>query len=73
MQWPLVRVVERRFSIHEVISAAKQKRLLEAFGSGTAAVVAPIKALLYKCASDSDLVLWLNTLTFFLSFAAAKK
>jgi branched-chain amino acid aminotransferase len=32
----------RPFKIQEVMKAAKEKRLLEAFGAGTAAIVAPI-------------------------------
>jgi branched-chain amino acid aminotransferase len=41
-------VSERPFTIGEVVAAAQSGRLLEAFGTGTAAVVAPVKALVYK-------------------------
>ena len=41
-------VEERRISVDELISAAKDGSLEEAFGSGTAAVVSPIGTLAYK-------------------------
>ncbi len=41
-------VEERRISVDELISAAKDGSLEEAFGSGTAAVVSPIGDLYYK-------------------------
>ena len=39
------KVCERRLSIDEVLTAAKEGRLNEAFGSGTAAVISPIGEL----------------------------
>lgn len=39
---------ERRLSIDEVFQAAREGRLDEAFGTGTAAVVAPVGQLCYK-------------------------
>jgi branched-chain amino acid aminotransferase len=39
------KVSERRLPIKEITTAAKENRLIEAFGAGTAAVVSPIKAL----------------------------
>ena len=39
---------ERRLSIGEVVQAAHEGRLNEAFGTGTAAVVAPVGKLCYK-------------------------
>ena len=39
---------ERRLSIDEVVQAAHEGRLNEAFGTGTAAVVAPVGKLCYK-------------------------
>jgi branched-chain amino acid aminotransferase len=41
-------VEERRISVDELMSAAKDGTLEEAFGSGTAAVVSPIGSLSYK-------------------------
>ena len=41
-------VEERRLSVDELISAARDGSLEEAFGSGTAAVVSPIGSLYYK-------------------------
>ena len=41
-------VEERRISVDEVISAAANGRLSEAFGTGTAAVVSPVSAFVYK-------------------------
>jgi branched-chain amino acid aminotransferase len=42
------KVSERSLSIDEVISAQKQGKLNEAFGTGTAAVVSPVAKLCYK-------------------------
>jgi branched-chain amino acid aminotransferase len=41
-------VSERPVSIEEIIEAAKQGRLSEAFGTGTAAVISPVGELCYK-------------------------
>jgi len=41
-------VSERRVSIDEVIAAAKDGRLKEAFGTGTAAVISPVGLIRYK-------------------------
>jgi branched-chain amino acid aminotransferase len=41
-------VVERNVSIDEVIEAANSGALLEAFGTGTAAVISPVGTLSYK-------------------------
>jgi len=43
-----MRVVERPISIDEVFTAAKNGRLSEVFGTGTAAVVSPVSELAYK-------------------------
>lgn len=42
------KVEERKVDIHEIIAASKQGKLNEAFGVGTAAVVAPIAEIAYK-------------------------
>lgn len=42
-----VKAVKRRISIDEVVSRGKAGELLEAFGSGTAAVISPVGALRY--------------------------
>lgn len=41
-------VEERKLSIQELIAAAKEGKLSEAFGTGTAAVISPIGTLAYK-------------------------
>ncbi len=41
-------VEERRISIDEVVAAYKQGKIAEVFGTGTAAVIAPIRELNYK-------------------------
>ncbi len=43
-----MKVVERRISIDEVIEAAQDGRLKEAFGTGTATVISPIGQITYK-------------------------
>eukprot|EP00474_Spongospora_subterranea_P005765 CRZ06223.1 hypothetical protein [Spongospora subterranea] len=47
-KWGEFTVTERRFSLNEVLTAIKENRLLEAFGSGTAAIVSPIKNIHFK-------------------------
>src|SRR6187200_3567464 len=42
------KVEERPISIHEIIDAYKSGVQIEAFGSGTAATISPIKELKYK-------------------------
>ncbi|KAL2888386.1 Branched-chain-amino-acid aminotransferase, cytosolic [Ceratocystis lukuohia] len=42
------KVVERKFSIKELYEADKEGRLLEAFGSGTAAIVSPVRNISWK-------------------------
>lgn len=42
------KVSERRFPMRELAEAAKEGRLLEVFGSGTAATVSPVRAISYK-------------------------
>lgn len=45
-------VSERRYTIGEVARAADEGRLLEAFGAGTAAVVAPIRRIAWDGGVD---------------------
>ena len=45
--WGEFDVVERSFTMPELAAAIKEGRVLEAFGAGTAAVVAPVKQLHY--------------------------
>lgn len=42
------KVSERRFHMREVEEAAKEGRLMEVFGSGTAAVVSPVRSIGYQ-------------------------
>ena len=46
-----IRTEERKISIDEVVDAYDEKRITEVFGTGTAAVIAPIRELYYKGAS----------------------
>jgi len=46
-EWGL-KVSERKISIHEILDAAKNGRLMEAFGTGTAAVISPVGYITYK-------------------------
>jgi branched-chain amino acid aminotransferase len=43
-----VRISERKLRISEVVKAAKEGRLKEAFGTGTAAVIAPVGTFVFK-------------------------
>jgi branched-chain amino acid aminotransferase len=40
-----IRVREEQYTIYDVISAIKDGRMIESFGSGTAAIVSPVKAV----------------------------
>ena len=42
------KVSEREFTMREVAQAAEEGRLVEAFGTGTAAVVAPIRGISWR-------------------------
>lgn len=46
--WGDYKINERLISIDEVMTAAKNGRLKEAFGSGTAAVISPVGEIVYK-------------------------
>jgi branched-chain amino acid aminotransferase len=37
-----IKVLERRISIDEIFKTSKERKLKEAFGSGTAAVISPV-------------------------------
>jgi len=43
-----VKVTEKLISIQDVVDALKEKRMLECFGTGTAAVTHPISSITYK-------------------------
>jgi len=47
-KWKQYKVKEENFTIQDLISAAKENRILEAFGSGTAAVISPVKGIEYR-------------------------
>eukprot|EP00823_Brevimastigomonas_motovehiculus_P001168 TRINITY_DN11692_c0_g1_i1.p1 TRINITY_DN11692_c0_g1~~TRINITY_DN11692_c0_g1_i1.p1 ORF type:complete len:396 (+),score=109.90 TRINITY_DN11692_c0_g1_i1:46-1233(+) len=55
-QWNEFKVTERRYSINEVISAVQEGRMIESFGSGTAAIVSPVNGFHYN-GKDFDLPL----------------
>ena len=44
----VMEVRERRLTLPELLAASKEGRLLEMFGSGTAAVVSPVGGLHYQ-------------------------
>lgn len=46
--WPGLTVTERRITMKEVMAAHAENRLVEMFGSGTAAVVSPVGGLHYE-------------------------
>lgn len=43
-----VKVTQRHFTIHEILDSLKEGRFHEAFGTGTAAIICPIKEIAYK-------------------------
>lgn len=45
--WGEFDVVERRYTLHEVMDACNEGRMIEAFGAGTAAIVAPVDGFRY--------------------------
>lgn len=47
-RWGKIKVSERPMKMGEALTLLEKNRLLEMFGSGTACVVCPIEALLYK-------------------------
>jgi branched-chain amino acid aminotransferase len=47
-QWGEFDVLEASITIHELIAALNEKRLLEVFGSGTAAIIAPVKNVRFR-------------------------
>ena len=42
------KISERRFHMREIAEAAREGRMLEVFGSGTAAVVSPVRSIMYN-------------------------
>lgn len=47
-EWGLFKVTERNFKIDELIEALEQGNVVEAFGTGTAAVICPVNLIAYK-------------------------
>lgn len=47
-QWAEFDVLEARLTMPEVIKAIKEGRLLEIFGTGTAAIITPVNNIRYK-------------------------
>lgn len=43
-----VEVVERKFTMNEVVQAYREERLIEAFGSGTAVFIAPVQDIHFR-------------------------
>ena len=52
-EWKEFRVSERPVSIQELCEASDEGRIVEMFGSGTAAIVSPIKKIRYVLERDS--------------------
>jgi branched-chain amino acid aminotransferase len=46
--WNEFAVSERMLSIHEIIEAINNGRVIEAFGAGTAAIVSPVKSITFQ-------------------------
>jgi branched-chain amino acid aminotransferase len=47
-QWGEFEVNERWITMKDIVQAGSEGRLLEAFGAGTAAVISPVKSILYQ-------------------------
>jgi len=47
-KWNKFKVTEANFTIDELVKAIDEKRVFEAFGTGTAAIICPLKAIEYK-------------------------
>ncbi|KAJ3448727.1 subgroup iiii aminotransferase [Anaeramoeba flamelloides] len=47
-EWGEFKVTERTWTMEELLKAQKEKRILEVFGSGTAAIVSPVKEIVYQ-------------------------
>lgn len=46
--WNEFKITEKPFTMTQIVEALKENRIIEAFGSGTAAVISPIKRINYK-------------------------
>mmetsp|Transcript_1013 Transcript_1013/g.1339 ORF Transcript_1013/g.1339 Transcript_1013/m.1339 type:complete len:399 (+) Transcript_1013:2-1198(+) len=46
-EWGEFDVVERKYTLHEVMDAVNEGRMIEAFGAGTAAIVSPVNGFSY--------------------------
>jgi branched-chain amino acid aminotransferase len=47
-EWGELEVSERHYTVHDLIRAVEEGRMVEAFGAGTAAIVAPVKAFAFQ-------------------------
>ncbi|ORY53858.1 aminotransferase [Rhizoclosmatium globosum] len=47
-QWGEFKVSEKKVTMPQLVEALKEKRVVEMFGAGTAAIVSPIKNIFYK-------------------------
>ena len=45
---PDLQVTERKWTMQELLDAIAEKRILEVFGTGTAAIITPVNKILYK-------------------------
>lgn len=59
-QWNQFKVSERKFTIHELVEAIQEKRVIEIFGAGTACIVCPVYKIFYK-GQDYQIPLELET------------
>eukprot|EP00300_Choanocystis_sp_HF-7_P022126 c21270_g1_i1.p1 GENE.c21270_g1_i1~~c21270_g1_i1.p1 ORF type:complete len:385 (+),score=66.07 c21270_g1_i1:35-1189(+) len=46
--WGEFKVTERPYTIHEVIKAVNEGRMIESFGAGTAALVCPVRTITFR-------------------------
>jgi branched-chain amino acid aminotransferase len=47
-EWNEFKVTEAIYTIHDVVNAAKENRIIEVFGSGTAAIVSQVSCIHYN-------------------------
>ncbi len=46
--WPDLAMNQRNLTMAEIVQAEMEGRLMEVFGTGTAAVISPVKEILYR-------------------------
>jgi len=46
--WGEFKVSEREFTMHDMVKAIEEKRIIEAFGAGTAAIISPVNGISFN-------------------------